>query len=234
MKSYGQFCPIAVAAEVFAERWTPLVIRELLAGSTRFSQLERGLPRMPKSVLAQRLRSLEAAGIVARQDKASGRGSEYRLTLAGRELGDLVLLLGDWGKRWGDVEIDADNLDPDFLFWDIHRRIDVDRLPDDRVVGRFDLTGDCRRSYWLVLERPEPSLCLFDPGFTVDLIVAADAIALHRVWVGQMDLANAIARRAIVLDGPAALRRAFPGWLKLGFYARRGATADAVQVLAVG
>lgn len=220
MKSYGQFCPIAIAAEIFAERWTPLILRELSDGSYRFNEIERGLPRISKSVLAQRLRSLAAAGVVERRD-AAGRGVEYLLTPAGLELAELAILMGDWANRWANVEIGPHNLDPDLLMWDMHRRIHLDRLPDCRVVVRFDLTGARTSSYWLLLERPEPSLCLTDPGFEVDLYVTADTAVMHRVWMGQMDLARALADRQIELDGPAPLRRAFPGWLALGFYVTR-------------
>jgi DNA-binding HxlR family transcriptional regulator len=222
MKTYGQFCPIAIAAEIFAERWTPLIVRELLCGSTRFSEIERGLPRVSKSVLAQRLRALETAGVIERWPVAVGRGSEYGLTPAGRELGELVLLLGDWGKQWGNVEIGPHNVDPELLMWDMHRRIHVERLPDRRVVVQVELTGARRQSAWLVLERPEPSVCLTDPGFEIDLWLTADTVALHRIWVGQLAFATALRDELIVLDGPAPLRRAFPDWLALGIYAWRG------------
>jgi DNA-binding HxlR family transcriptional regulator len=220
MKSYGQFCPIAVAAEIFAERWTPLVLRELFAGSRHFNEIERGVPRMSKSVLSQRLRALIAAGVIERHE-TGGRGTEYQLTPAGKELAEIAILMGDWAVRWADIDIGAHNVDPDLLMWDMHRRIHLDRLPDCRVVVRFELTGARLASYWLLLERPEPSLCLFDPGFDVDLYVTADTVALHRVWMGQMDLAKALRDGQIALDGPAPLRRAFPSWLALGFYALR-------------
>jgi DNA-binding HxlR family transcriptional regulator len=221
MRSYGQFCPVAIASEVFAERWTPLVVRELFCGSHRFNELLNGLPRMPRSVLVQRLRSLEAAGVVERRADAAGRVVEYHLTQAGAELGDVVLRLGDWGKRWADIPVGPDNLDPDLLLWDIHRRLDGDRLPDERAVVEIDLTGAHRKSYWLVLERPLVSICWSDPGFEVDLRVIADSVALHRVWVGQVELAAALRQGAITLEGPAELRRAFPQWLKLSIFVER-------------
>src|SRR5262245_24751479 len=173
MRGYGQFCPVAIASEIFAERWTPLVVRELFCGSRRFNELLNGLPRIPRSILVQRLRSLEAAGVVERQVDASGRGVEYHLTPAGVELGDVVLRLGDWGQRWANVEIAQHNLDPDLLMWDIHRRLDSECLPEGRVVVQIDLTGAHRKSYWLVLERPQASICWTDPGFEVDLFVRA-------------------------------------------------------------
>jgi DNA-binding HxlR family transcriptional regulator len=221
MRSYGQFCPIAVGAEIFAERWTPLVVRELFAGSTRFNDLQRGLPRIPKATLVQRLRYLERSGVVERAtDPGRGEGG-YRLTAAGQELAAVAVQLGEWAKRWGHAEIGTHNLDPDFLLWDIHRGIVVERLPAHRVVVRIALTGARERDYWLLLERPEPSLCLVDPGLDVDLVVTADTIALHRVWVGELDLAKALTVGSIALDGPATLRRAFPEWLALGFFVRR-------------
>jgi DNA-binding HxlR family transcriptional regulator len=220
MRTYGQFCPIAVGAEIFAERWTPLILRELLAGSTRFNDLLRGLPRIPRAMLAQRLRSLEAYGVIERRTERALESSRYFLTPAGQELAEVAVQLGDWAKRWGHSEIAAHNLDPDFLLWDMHRGIVVERLPPGRTVVQIILTGACLRSYWLVLERPEPSFCLTDPGFDVDVVVTADTIALHRVWTGEADLAVAISSGAIALDGPPALRRDFPGWLALGFYAR--------------
>ena len=220
MKRYGQFCPIAVTAEIFAERWTPLILREMFAGSHHFNEIERGVPRISRSVLAQRLRALDAAGVIECR-RAGPRSTEYHLTPAGQDLAGIVVQMGDWAIRWADVEIGAHNVDPDYLLWDIHRRIHLERLPDRRVVARFDLTGVCTRSYWLVLECPEPSLCLIDPGFAVDLSITADTIALHRVWMGQMDLAKALRERLIELEGPTELRRAFPGWLALGYYATR-------------
>jgi len=224
MRGYGQFCHIAIASEIFAERWTPLVVRELFCGSHRFNELLNGLPRIPRSVLVQRLRSLETVGVVERRVDVAGRGVEYHLTPAGMELGDVVLSLGDWGKRWADIPVGPQNLDPDLLIWDIHRRLDQDRMPDRRVVVQVDLTGANLKNYWLVLERPMASVCWADPGFEVDLLVQADSVALHRVWVGQLALDLALRERLIELDGPADLCRAFPNWLKLSVFVERAHT----------
>ena len=128
MRGYGQFCPVAIASEIFAERWTPLVVRELFCGSHRFNELIIGLPRIPRSVLVQRLRSLETSGVVERRVDEAGRGVEYHLTQAGEELGEVVVRLGDWGYRWADVPVGPKNLDPDLLIWDIHRSLDNERM----------------------------------------------------------------------------------------------------------
>ena len=219
MRTYGQFCPIAVGAEIFAERWTPLILRELLAGSHRFNDLLRGLPRIPRAVLVQRLRSLEAYGVVERRS-GPAESFGYYLSPAGQELAVVAIALGDWARTWGHSEIGLHNLDPDFLVWDMHRGIVSDRLPAGRTVVQLNLTGACTRSYWLILECPEPSLCLIDPGFEVDLMVTADTVALHRVWTGELEMASALSAGSIALDGPPALRRAFPGWLALGYFTR--------------
>jgi DNA-binding HxlR family transcriptional regulator len=226
MRGYGQFCPVAIASEIFAERWTPLVVRELFCGSRRFNELRNGLPRIPRSILVQRLRSLEAVGVVERRVDGASRGVEYHLTPAGVELGDVVLRLGDWGQRWANVEIGSHLLDPDLLMWDMHRRLDGERLPEGRVVVQIDLTGSHRKSYWLVLERPTASICWTDPGFEVDLLVQADCAALHRVWVGQLELAQALRTELIQMEGPADLRRAFPGWLKLSVFVERSRESE--------
>lgn len=220
MRTYGQFCPIAVGAEIFAERWTPLIIRELMAGSTRFNDLQRGLPRIPKAVLSQRLRYLEQFNVIERIPESGSGGGGYRLTESGQELARVAVRLGEWARQWGYAAIAPGNLDPDFLLWDIRRGINIDNLPDGRTTLRIDLTGACRRPYWLVLERPEPSLCLTDPGFEIDLHVTADTVALHRIWVGEEDLAHALTTGRITLDGPPHLRRAFPTWLALGYFTR--------------
>jgi DNA-binding HxlR family transcriptional regulator len=221
MRSYGQFCPVAMAAEVFAERWTPLIVREMACGSRHFSELEHGLPRISKSILAQRLRFLENVDVIERRESPQGRGMAYHLTPAGEELAEIVMLLGDWGQRWANVEIGPHNMDPDLLLWDVHRRINVDRLPDRRLVVQVDLTGAHRRSYWLILERPTPSICWHDPGFEVDLIVTADSAALHRVWMGHQDLAKTLRDGLITLDGPSDLCRDFPSWLALSLFVGR-------------
>jgi DNA-binding HxlR family transcriptional regulator len=149
MGGYRQFCPVAKAAEIVAERWTPLVLRELLCGSRRFADLHRGVPLMSRALLTQRLRQLEDAGIVQSTPKARGRGREYALTQAGRELRPVIEQLGEWGQRWARSQLGREDLDPGLLIWDIHRRVNLDRLPERRVVVRFDFGGvprACRSS----------------------------------------------------------------------------------------
>ncbi|HEY8233573.1 MAG TPA: helix-turn-helix domain-containing protein [Vicinamibacteria bacterium] len=224
MKGYGQFCPVAKAAEIVAERWTPLVLRELVCGSHRFSHLHRGVPLMSRSLLAQRLEQLEDAGIIRSAAKLKGRGREYFLTPAGEELRPVIEGLGEWGQRWARQQIGAEDLDAGLLMWDIRRRVNTDRLPDRRVVVRFDFRAvpkTVRRppTYWLILERPEVDVCLKDPGFEIDLVVDADLGALTKAWMGDMRLADAMRSGLVRVEGLRTLVRAFPGWLALSGFA---------------
>lgn len=224
MSAYGQFCPVAKAAEIVAERWTPLVLRELLCGSRRFADLHRGMPLMSRALLVQRLQQLEHAGIVQSTPKARGRGRDYALTPAGQELRPVIEQLGEWGQRWARSQLRREDLDPGLLMWDIHRRVNVDRLPERRVVVRFDFRGvprtsRCPTTWWLLLQRPEVDLCLKDPGFEEDLVVHADVAALTRVWMGDVRLADAMRQDLIRLDGLPVFRRAFPTWLALSSFA---------------
>jgi DNA-binding HxlR family transcriptional regulator len=210
---YGQFCPVAVASEVFAERWNPLILRELVLGSRRFNDIHRGVPRISRTLLAQRLRDLSAAGVVR---SVSGA---YELTPSGLELGELVVRLGEWGLRWGSP-VRRDRLDPRVLMWDMRRRIALDRLPARRIVVRFDfraVPAACRRAstFWLLLERPQPDLCVSDPGFEVDLFVDADLASFARVWLGEVPIREAVRSGAIRLAGSGEAMRAFPSWLLL-------------------
>jgi DNA-binding HxlR family transcriptional regulator len=215
--TYGQFCPVAKAAEILTERWTPLIVRELLMGSRRFNEVQQGVPRAPRSLLVQRLRALERVGIIER--RAVGRINEYHLTPAGLDLIGVIERMGEWGQRWAQPQVNPADMDPDLLMWDMRRRIHLDRLPASRVVVQFDLRGAHRRSYWLVLERSEVSVCLKDYGFEVDLLVTADSLALHRVWLGHVDLRSAMRDGSIEIEGRRDLVRAFPGWLALGYFA---------------
>lgn len=224
MKGYGQFCPVAKAAEIFAERWTPLVLRELACGSRRFSDLHRGVPLMSRTLLAQRLRQLEDAGIVRSAAKAKGRGQEYCLTPAGEEFRTLIEGLGEWGQRWARSQINPGDLDPGLLMWDIHRRLNVERLPAHRVVVLFDFRGVPKhwrtvRYFWLILQRSDVDLCLKAPGYEVDMEVDADLAALTKVWMGDVRLVDAMRSGLVRLKGPSALVRAFPGWLALSAFA---------------
>jgi DNA-binding HxlR family transcriptional regulator len=225
MAGYGQFCPVAKAAEIFAERWTPLVLRELLAGSHRFSDLQRGVPLMSRTLLARRLRELEDTGVIQRLPKSSGRGAEYYLTAAGQELQQVIEGLGEWGQRWVRQEVESPgDLDPSLLMWDIHRRLNVNRLPSGRVVIQFDFRGvpqsfRSQKMFWLILKRPEVDVCLKDPGFGVDLFVSADLSALTKAWLGDIRLTEAMRSGLVTVEGPRKLVEAFPGWLALSGFA---------------
>jgi DNA-binding HxlR family transcriptional regulator len=232
MPIYRQFCPVAKASEIFAERWTPLILRELLMGSHRFSEIEAGVPRISKSLLTQRIRFLERAGLIVRRPSADGRVSEYHLTLAGKELYGVVEQLGVWGQRWANLEIGPDDLDPNLLMWDMRRRINLDRLPDRRIVVQFDFTGSRSGSYWLILERDEVSVCLDYPGFEPDLFVIADTLAIHNVWMGHLSFDAALRNRLVRIDGPRELAHAFPGWLALNMFAHIPPVPDSTIGLA--
>ena len=137
MKGYGQFCPVALAAEVFAERWTPLILRELLSGAHHFADLHRGVPRISRNLLCQRLDALAHGGIIERRPAPNGRGHEYWLTAAGREFGPVIEALGIWGYKWAAHDLRDEHLDPDFLMWVMHRLVRIENLPERRVVILF-------------------------------------------------------------------------------------------------
>jgi DNA-binding HxlR family transcriptional regulator len=223
MPGFGQFCPVAVTCETFAQRWTPIILRELLAGSHRFNQLQRGIPRIPRALLARRLRELEAAGVVTSTPLPAGRGRNYALTAAGEELRIVIEALGTWGQRWT-VRVDPHHLDAGLLMWNMRRRVAVDRLPPHRVVVQFDFTGVPAgyrgpRTFWLLLERPEPDLCVTDPGFEVDLCVSADLATMAKVWLGDLTLESALRTSALRVTGSRTLAHAFPSWLLLSPFA---------------
>ena len=212
-----------MASEVFANRWTPLILRELLSGSRRFNEIQRGLPLVSRSLLVRRLRALESAGVVQTVPLPGERGREYRLTEAGREFGSVIDRLGAWGQRWT-LRVQQRNLNPGFLMWNVRRRIALDRLPAQRTVVRFDFggvpAGRGPRIFWLLLEHARSAeLCVRDPGFEVDLYVRADLAAFSRIWLGDLTYAQALASGAVHLNGPRTLARVFPSWLMLSRFA---------------
>jgi DNA-binding HxlR family transcriptional regulator len=225
MKStYGQFCPVAVASEIFAERWTPIILRELVLGSRGFNEIHRGVPRISRALLAKRLRKLVETGVVASADGA------YRLTDSGHELGEVVVRLGEWGQRWT-TPVRRDRLDARLLMWDMRRRIAIERLPERRVVVRFDFRGAPVRpkTFWLVMTRPEVDLCIIEPGHEVDLFVDADLAGFIRVWLGEVPIRQAIRERAISLNGDRQAERDFPSWLLLSTLAAVPRPDDSMQ-----
>lgn len=222
MADYGQFCPVSRGAEIFAERWTPLILREFLNGSQRFSELQLGLPRISRNLLTQRLASLAAAGVIERRRATAGRGYTYHLTPAGAALRPAVEALGAWGYRWAGQDLPRARLDPVLLMWFIRRRVRVDRLPARETVVQFDFTAP-RRSFWLRLDPPNVDLCFVDEGFDVDLVVEADVAALTAAWLGRIPLGDVVRQGHVRLEGSAAATHGFAGWFGLSPFANGGA-----------
>jgi DNA-binding HxlR family transcriptional regulator len=213
METYRQYCPVARAAEILAERWTPLIVRELLAGSHRFNEIERALPGISRSLLASRLRRLEDAGVVERLTRAGPSTPEYHLSEAGRELRVVIETLGAWGVRWAFGDPEPEELDGGLLVWKIHQRIRRELLPERRTVVEFDFTGPRARRVWLLLEPREVSVCVTPPGFEADLVLRSDLAAFYRVWLGQVSYGTALRCGALTVAGPRALARQLPRWL---------------------
>lgn len=211
MHLYGQYCPVARAAEILADRWTVLIVRELLADVNHFNELERGLPHMSRSLLTERLRRLEKAGVLERRGTSRGKPTEYRLTAAGRELQRVVDLLGEWGARWAFGPPRPNELDPIILLWWMRRRVASDRISYRRVI-QFDFRRAPQRSYWLLIDPSDVSVCLKHPGFDVDVIVTADIMTFYQVWLGRLSLMDAVRKNHIRLEGAPADVRSFPTW----------------------
>jgi DNA-binding HxlR family transcriptional regulator len=240
MEGYGQFCPVALGSEIFAQRWTPLILRELLHGANSFSALKTGLPRISRNLLVQRLAFLEEAGVVERRARPGRRGFDYHLTPAGEELRPVVMALGAWGFKWTAQELRPENLDAGLLMWFLRRRVRTDALPDERVVVRFEFRGadnraawlDEQQAFWLILEKPNVELCLTDPGFDTELVVSADLEALVRVYLGHLPLAETLRTRAVALSGRRDLVRGFRGWLGISHFAETQRPARRVAAAA--
>jgi DNA-binding HxlR family transcriptional regulator len=215
VRSYGQYCPVAKAAEIFGDRWTPLIVRELLAGIERFNDLERGLPGISRSVLAQRLQALERAGVIEPDVGPGGRAMRYRLTPAGCQLQEVIDVLGAWGARWAFREPEPDELDAGLLLWWMSRRVARERLPARRTVVRFDFASGRRREHlWLLLARAEVAVCRENPGFEEHLVVAADLADFYQVWLGRLPYPQAVRDGRVRLLGTPTLERAFPTWME--------------------
>lgn len=218
-QTYGQFCPVAMASELLCTRWTLLVLRELICGTTRFNDLRRGVPRMSPALLSQRLKELEAAGVVERRP-APGEPSisEYHLTEAGRELAPIVTAFGEWGQRWIESEASLRQLDAQLLMWDMRRNLNPAPLPERRCVVQFLYPEQpaSKRSWWLVITPEQGAdLCYVDPGFDVDLYVSSDLRTMTAIWMGYESLRQAINTQRLMLTGDKKLAASMQTWLGL-------------------
>jgi DNA-binding HxlR family transcriptional regulator len=222
--SYRQFCPVAMAAEVLCTRWTVVLLREMLAGSTRFNDLRRGLSRMSPALLSQRLKDLERAGIVAREKVEGGPDLfEYRLTRAGRDLQTLVESFGWWGQRWIESKISLENLDPQLLMWDMRRNLDPKPMPKRRSTIQFlfpELPA-AKRAWWLIVTPGEETdLCSVDPGYDVDLYVTSDLKTMTAIWMGLETVRKAVDDGRVTLIGDKQLASNTQAWLGLSPFAK--------------
>jgi DNA-binding HxlR family transcriptional regulator len=215
MRSYGQYCPVALGAEVFAERWTPIILRNLHLGCRRFAELLDGAPGLPRSVLSTRLRTLCRYGVV--QQVGTGRRTQYELTECGHELAEVCFALGAWGARW--LEVRPEDQDPYLALWTVSRMIDPDSLPRARVVVRFELTGQHGPNrYWLVASRTGNEVCVEPPGYPDDGVVTSDTASLVRWYAGQLTLGAAQRAGGMTVVAPRWLERELARWGRLSPY----------------
>ena len=217
--TYHQFCPVAKAMELLDERWTMLIVRELVAGSSRFNEVRRGVPRMSPTLLSRRLGQLVRAGVVIRSD--DGNEVRYTLSPAGQELAPVVEALGAWGVRWIG-ELGDEDLDPKLLLWDMHRNVDHAAAPTDRTVVHFHFSDVPMklRDWWLVITADDADVCDADPGFDVGVTVATPLRVMTRIWRGDIGWSDALRAGDLKINGPSNLRTAVPRWFSLSAFAR--------------
>nr|WP_198021863.1 helix-turn-helix domain-containing protein [Algiphilus aromaticivorans] len=224
-QGYGQFCPVAMAAEVLGSRWTILVLRELICGSTRFNELRRGVPRMSPALLSKRLTELEAHGLIARSRGADRGTPVYRLTQAGEELRPVIMSLGSWGQRWLESQLSLRNLDPSLLMWDMRRNLKPDALPERRITIQFlyPKLERGQRKWWLVVDKTAAhgpvDLCMIDPGHEIDVHVVTDLRTMTAVWMGITSIREAVDSGQLRLNGAPELTGRIEEWLGLSAFA---------------
>lgn len=226
MHKYGQFCPLAQSVQLLCERWTLLVVRELIAGSTRFNELQKGVPLMSPSLLSSRLKQLAAAGVVKIEGK---RGNyTYTLTQAGQELRPVIEVLGAWGHRWVRSSLDKVDLDAGLLMWDIRRSIDPDIFPSRRVVVEFNYPDAPKgaQQWWLVSENGEIDLCLNDPGYDVDIVLTSSLQSMTRVWICEELFDEAVKAQRIKVAGDPALIKCLQAWLRTSPLSKLGTVSE--------
>ncbi len=214
---YGQYCPLSMATEILGTRWTLLILRELLEGSTRFNDIARGVPLMSRSMLAQRLRELEEAGLLTRQAAGRGKPTHHRLTEAGAALGPVVRGIAEWGQVWIDTDPSLEDVDTDFLMWDVRRNL---RLPDTlpaRFVLQFHFPDgpEGKTDHWLVVTDGDIDVCYIDPGHEPDVRIEAGLADFTRIWMGWLPFRQALEDARIHVDGTPAFTRDVPAWLGL-------------------
>lgn len=224
-QGYGQFCPVAMATEVLGTRWTILVLRELLCGSTRFNELRRGVPRMSPALLSKRLGELETHGLITRRVDADSGAPAYRLTEAGEELRPTVMSLGSWGQRWLESQLSLRNLDPSLLMWDMRRNLKPEALPERRITIQFlyPQLERGQRKWWLIIDRAAETdavdLCMIDPGHEVDLYVVTDLRTMTAIWMGIVSIQQAMRDSRLQLTGDRELTSRIGDWLGLSPFA---------------
>lgn len=231
-RGYGQFCPVAMASEVLGTRWTILVLRELLCGSTRFNELRKGLPLMSPALLSKRLHELEDMGIIVRRVDERTDSPSYHLTESGEDLRPVIMAMGVWGQRWLEAQLSMKNLDPSLLMWDMRRQLNPVPLPDRRVTVQFlypEVEGG-QRKWWLVIDKqadPEVDLCMIDPGFEIDLHVVSDLRTMTAIWMGILSVEEARRDEKLRLIGARELRSGMQEWLGLSLFAKETKRVDA-------
>ncbi len=220
MSTYGQFCPVAKATEIIGEKWTVLILRELLLGSTRYSELQRALSRISPTLLSRRLRMLEDKGLLVRKSPPGQRSTEYQLTPCGRELQPLIEHLAVWGMRWARGQMSDDELDVEFLMWDLQRRLQTNNLPNGETVLCFNFDElQEHKTWWLLVSQCEVDLCTENPGREVDLYINSTVRTLVEIWHGDLDLRQALRQQRLRTQGKKQLARSMPEWLGISPFA---------------
>jgi len=220
MPEYGQFCPVAKAGDIIGERWTVLILRELLLGTTRYNDFQRALSRISPTLLSKRLKMLEDKGLVVRKRPPGAKNHEYHLTACGRELEPMIEHLAVWGMRWARGQMTDSELDVEFLMWDLQRRLQTDRLPDGETVLCVEFDELERfRTWWLVARGGEVDLCSENPGKEVDLYINTTVRDLAQVWRGDVPIAKAQRSKSIRTHGNVHLARTMKDWLGICLYA---------------
>jgi DNA-binding HxlR family transcriptional regulator len=227
--SYGQFCPVAMAAEIICSRWTALVLREMLCGTTRFNDLRRGVPRMSPTLLSKRLKELEFAGVIVAKPTDQQGVVEYKLTDAGEDLRGVIMSLGFWGQRWVESSLSLKNLDPSLLMWDMRRNLVPEPLPKRRVTVKFEYPelSVGRNLWWLVVDGGAVDLCSVDPGHDIDLYVTGALRSMTAVWMGMATLKAEIDAGRLEVNGDSDVRRSMHAWLGLSVFAKEKSRVSA-------